>query len=72
MIKVYTIQVKNSDKSPDILWWDGDVKINGRIKSCLAFFYNKKDAQDYLNWIKSEQKENLNYEVISFSPNSQH
>ncbi len=67
MVKVYCVQVKNSDKSPDILYWDGDIKMNGQIKSCLAFFYNKKQAQEYFNWVKEEQDEfGLKYEIKSY------
>jgi len=67
MVKVYAIQIKNS-KSLDILWWDGDVKINGKVMSCLAFFYHKKDAQNYLNWIKKEHNQfNLTYKVVAYS-----
>ena len=70
MLKVYAIQTKCGAKSPDIVWWDNDIKINNKIRSCLAFFYKKRDAQNYLNWIKkTNNKFNLTYKIIEYSPN---
>ena len=65
-MELYYIQVGGSDKSPDIVFWDENIKTkDDGVIACLAFFYRKGDAKMYLRHIEKSNEFSTKYEIKS-------
>jgi len=66
-MKIYYITEKKDKR--DIFFWDADMRVGGKMLSCLAFFYEKEFAEKYKEYLKKQGEEETDMVIRSMRIN---